>query len=70
MYWWGKRLVPVPDTEDHMKEPVQLNTGSHKVVEVCVGYNHCVMLTTEGVVLTWGTNDKGQLGECGQESIS
>ena len=28
VYWWGKRLVPVPDKEDHIKEPGQLNTGN------------------------------------------
>ncbi|XP_063677273.1 E3 ubiquitin-protein ligase HERC2-like isoform X2 [Bolinopsis microptera] len=62
VYWWGKRMVPVPDKEDHVKEPALLNTGTHKIAEISVGYNHCVLLTTEGVVLTWGSNDKGQLG--------
>ena len=55
-------MVPVPDKEDHVKEPALLNTGTHKIAEISVGYNHCVLLTTEGVVLTWGSNDKGQLG--------
>ena len=62
VYWWGKRMVPVPDKEDHVKEPALLNTGTHKIAEISVGYNHCVLLTTEGAVLTWGSNDKGQLG--------
>ena len=62
VYWWGKRLVPIPDKEDHIKEPTLLNTATHKIAQISVGSNHCVLLTTEGAVLTWGYNDKGQLG--------
>ena len=62
VYWWGKCLVPHPDKDDHVKEPVLLNTGTHKIAAVSVGYHHCVLLTTEGAVLTWGSNEKGQLG--------
>ena len=39
--------------------------GNHKVVDLCTGSGHCVMLTSDGQVLTWGSNEKGQLGKGG-----
>ena len=61
VYWWGRCLTP--DAEEDVQEPAVLPTGTHKVVSVSGGTNHVAMLTGEGVILTWGHNDKGQLGE-------
>ncbi|XP_070185594.1 probable E3 ubiquitin-protein ligase HERC4 isoform X2 [Littorina saxatilis] len=34
----------------------------HSVVQIACGTRHCIALTSEGLVTTWGANDYGQLG--------
>jgi uncharacterized repeat protein (TIGR02543 family) len=38
-------------------------SGSEKVLQVSLGYNHSAALTTTGRVFTWGSNIYGQLGD-------
>ena len=33
-----------------------------KVVEIAAGHHHCLALTSEGEIWSWGTNERGQLG--------
>ena len=35
---------------------------SQKVIQVCTGASHSVVLTQAHEVMTWGKNEKGQLG--------
>ena len=37
-------------------------SGGHRIVDVALGQEHVVLLTSDGAVLTWGQNDKGELG--------
>lgn len=34
----------------------------HSVVQIACGSRHCIALTSEGLLATWGANDYGQLG--------
>lgn len=33
------------------------------VIQVAAGYDHCLALLSDGTVVAWGRNDKGQLGD-------
>ena len=41
----------------------------HLFSQVAVGRNHVIVVTTEGVVYTWGDGQKGQLGHGHLESL-
>ena len=43
------------------------NLEAHRVQMAAAGDDHTVVLTFEGIVLTWGAGDHGQLGLGGQD---
>ena len=51
-------------TEEHIRYPkvVEALYGK-KVVDISVGSVHCVAVTEDGEVYSWGRNDQGQLGD-------
>ncbi|XP_045543165.1 E3 ubiquitin-protein ligase HERC2 isoform X2 [Salmo salar] len=63
VYTWGKgdnqRLGH--GTEEHVRYPKLLDSlQGKKVVDIAVGSTHCLALTDEGEVHSWGSNDKLQ----------
>ncbi|XP_048855280.1 LOW QUALITY PROTEIN: E3 ubiquitin-protein ligase HERC2 [Brienomyrus brachyistius] len=63
VYTWGKgdnqRLGH--GTDEHVRYPKLLDTlQGKKVVDIAVGSTHCLALTDEGEVHSWGSNDKQQ----------
>ncbi|XP_041363097.1 probable E3 ubiquitin-protein ligase HERC4 [Gigantopelta aegis] len=51
-----------PDDETRRIPKLVKQLAVHSVLQVCCGSNHCVVLTCEGLVATWGANNFGQLG--------
>lgn len=65
---WGQarhgQLGPVQMRTSNVSfvpNPIKLACPSADVVQVAVGAQHTALLTSEGVVLGWGSNRKGQL---------
>ncbi|XP_043927990.1 E3 ubiquitin-protein ligase HERC2 [Protopterus annectens] len=63
VYTWGKgdnqRLGH--GTEEHVRYPKPLEgLQGKKVTDVAVGSTHCLVLTEDGEVYSWGNNDQGQ----------
>uniref|UniRef100_A0A3B3D0M2 E3 ubiquitin-protein ligase HERC2 n=1 Tax=Oryzias melastigma TaxID=30732 RepID=A0A3B3D0M2_ORYME len=62
VYTWGKgdnqRLGH--GTDEHVRYPKLLDCLQKKVVDIAVGSTHCLALTDEGEVHSWGSNDKLQ----------
>ncbi|MBN3299656.1 HERC2 ligase, partial [Amia calva] len=63
VYTWGKgdnqRLGH--GTDEHVRYPKLLDSlQGKKVVDIAVGSTHCLALTDEGEVHSWGSNDKFQ----------
>nr|XP_057930110.1 E3 ubiquitin-protein ligase HERC2 isoform X4 [Doryrhamphus excisus] len=63
VYTWGKgdnqRLGH--GTDEHVRYPKLLDSlQGKKVVDVAVGSSHCLVLTDDGEVHSWGSNDKLQ----------
>uniref|UniRef100_A0A3B3QN49 E3 ubiquitin-protein ligase HERC2 n=1 Tax=Paramormyrops kingsleyae TaxID=1676925 RepID=A0A3B3QN49_9TELE len=62
VYTWGKgdnqRLGH--GTDEHVRYPKLLDSLQKKVVDIAVGSTHCLALTDEGEVHSWGSNDKLQ----------
>lgn len=50
------------DSNLHNLGRVEGNLKAQKVIQVCAGASHSVVLTQAHEVMTWGTNEKGQLG--------
>ena len=51
-------------TEDHVRFPKLIEVFSgKKIVDVAVGSLHCLAVTEEGEVYSWGRNEQGQLGD-------
>ncbi|XP_068720941.1 E3 ubiquitin-protein ligase HERC2-like [Montipora capricornis] len=51
-------------TEDHVRFPKVIEVFSgKKIVDVAVGSLHCLAVTEEGEVYSWGRNEQGQLGD-------
>ena len=47
---------------EHMRFPKQVEALSgHKVVDIAVGSQHCLVLTSQGDVLGWGKNSNGEV---------
>ncbi|XP_046383743.1 ultraviolet-B receptor UVR8 isoform X2 [Ischnura elegans] len=42
--------------------PSPLSIPGKKVVEVACGFDHCLALTVDGIVYSWGSGRRGQLG--------
>lgn len=58
----GSRLGHSP--EDHMRSPKAIEVFSgKKVIDVAVGSVHCLAVTEDGEVFSWGRNEQGQLGD-------
>lgn len=57
---WGQCGV-VPDDNAHIFQPTKVN-GLPACQKIDAGLQHCIALTTEGEVYTWGKGNKGQLG--------
>ncbi|XP_025109436.1 probable E3 ubiquitin-protein ligase HERC4 isoform X2 [Pomacea canaliculata] len=49
---------------DEMRQTPKLvkSLAVHSIVQVSCGSRHCIVLTNEGLIATWGANDCGQLG--------
>uniref|UniRef100_A0A3B3ZIR2 RCC1-like domain-containing protein n=1 Tax=Periophthalmus magnuspinnatus TaxID=409849 RepID=A0A3B3ZIR2_9GOBI len=62
VYTWGKgdnqRLGH--GTDEHVRYPKFLDSLQKKVVDIAVGSTHCLALTEDGDVHSWGSNDKLQ----------
>lgn len=51
-------------TEDHVRSPKIIDVFSGKrIVDVAVGSIHCLAVTEDGEVYSWGKNEQGQLGD-------
>ena len=51
-------------SEDHVRHPKMIEAFYGKrVVDIAVGSIHCLAVTEEGEVYSWGRNDQGQLGD-------
>jgi E3 ubiquitin-protein ligase HERC2 len=65
IYTWGKgdyyRLGHGTDTHVRKPQPIE-SLKDVKVIHVAVGALHCVAVTDQGKVFSWGDNDHGQLG--------
>ena len=58
----GGRLGHV--AEDHMRHPKVIEAFSgKKIIDVAVGSVHCLAVTEDGEVYSWGRNEQGQLGD-------
>ena len=73
VYSWGLNMdgqVGLNSTlhQDIVKSPFQVDVGNgtfgwnHNVTQVAAGANHSLALDSEGVVFSWGSNDRKQLG--------
>ena len=51
-------------SDDHVRWPKQVTelSGKH-IVEIACGSLHCVAVSKNNDVYTWGDNDEGQLGD-------
>ena len=51
-------------TEEHVRYPKRMESLSgKKIAHVAVGTMHCLALTEDGEVYSWGRNDQGQQGD-------
>ncbi|KAF4517835.1 hypothetical protein B566_EDAN008777 [Ephemera danica] len=48
----------------------EMDTGYLQVTQIAAGWEHTLALTSEGVLLGWGSNSHGQLGSLKGEQIS
>nr|XP_032812660.1 E3 ubiquitin-protein ligase HERC2 isoform X4 [Petromyzon marinus] len=63
VYTWGKgeRKRLGHGTEEHVRFPRLLEVlQGEKVLDVAVGSTHCLALTEEGLVYSWGSNEQSQ----------
>ncbi|KAK3249963.1 hypothetical protein CYMTET_40630 [Cymbomonas tetramitiformis] len=62
---WGKGMRGVlggQSSSDALAPQLVEPLRTHKVVHVAAGAKHCMALTAEGDVYTWGSNEDGALG--------
>lgn len=62
---WGLNAdgqLGLNDTADRLS-PVRITSLANHIIAVSAGYNHTLALQSDGQVLAWGGNDKGQLGD-------
>ena len=59
MYFWGRSGEP---KELLTGTPTPLDLDGHDILDVAVGFNHLVVLTTERKVFIVGNGGNGQLG--------
>lgn len=60
LYMWGGGF---PDEGlDGMQYPTPLDINGWDFLDVAIGVNHIVVLTTEGRILVYGDGSRGQLG--------
>lgn len=58
----GSRLGHVG--EDHVRYPKLIEAFcSKKIVDFAVGSFHCLAVTEDGELYSWGRNEQGQLGD-------
>ena len=51
-------------SDSHVRRPQRVAAlRGVRIVEVAVGSLHCIALSDNGLVYTWGDNDEGQLGD-------
>ncbi|GIX65130.1 regulator of chromosome condensation repeat-containing protein [Babesia caballi] len=66
VYTWGARkgtgLAQDGENTETYYEPKLLNHFSTKIKRIACGSNHTLVVTVEGLVFAWGSNDSGQLG--------
>jgi len=64
LFGWGRSLNgELMCKQDSLHEPKLLDKIMHwSVVQVACGAQHCIALTEEGTILSWGSNTQGQLG--------
>ena len=69
LWGWGDNAngvlgdFPSPQTGTTITSPIQLNLPSNITsVSVSAGYDHVLMLASDGCVYAWGNNEYGQLG--------
>lgn len=56
------------EDEYEAKIPTLLEIPNCKsIIQICCGTVHCLALSNEGIVYSWGCNDKGALGREGDE---
>ncbi len=68
VYTWGNNLDGQlgDNGTNNVSKPTEVFTGAvlsgKTVTQIASGRDHCIALTSEGKVYTWGNNDYGQLG--------
>ena len=65
VYTWGsndKGQLGNGTTGGYSAEPVKAQTGNANITAISAGRSYAMALASDGTVYTWGSNDKGQLG--------
>lgn len=63
----GKVTVPIDGTSTKIimltKEGEAPDLNGQRITDIAMGYSHSAAITEDGYLYTWGSNDKGQLGD-------
>jgi alpha-tubulin suppressor-like RCC1 family protein len=62
IYMWGTGVTPGPLTQLWNASPFPLDLDGHDFLDVAIGNQHVIVLTTEHRVFVLGDNRSGQLG--------
>jgi len=65
VYGWGRNENGQLGTGSNINTPIPSNvTGFNKIsiVDIACGWQHCLALSSEGALFSWGCGDEGQLG--------
>eukprot|EP00930_Biecheleria_cincta_P097737 TRINITY_DN8941_c0_g7_i1.p1 TRINITY_DN8941_c0_g7~~TRINITY_DN8941_c0_g7_i1.p1 ORF type:complete len:478 (+),score=63.12 TRINITY_DN8941_c0_g7_i1:25-1434(+) len=63
---WGFNedgILGIGSAIEKQQTPVKLDTGGLKIKHMAGGWKHILAVTEEGLLLAWGNNDYGQLGD-------
>ena len=63
LYTWGRMGFGPTTTDIHVPKPTPREVFSgHSVDQVAFAEHHCAVVTTTGLLWTWGLNSSGELG--------
>jgi len=65
VYGWGRNENGQLGNGTNINTPIPINvTGFNKItiVDIACGWQHCLALSIEGYLFSWGCGDDGQLG--------
>ena len=70
LYGWGRNdwFQIGSETLNNIEnnKPININIEDKSIKQISCGYNHTLVLTSDGMVYGWGSNGSGQIG-CGKE---